>query len=443
MTNSETYTPTHKQNTIPSGWSSLPINEVFEFIGTSSFSRNDLNYEAGEDSIYYIHYGDIHATYKNAVLDFDTETRIPVLRKEIKPSTHFLKEGDLIIADASEDYEGIGEALEVFNLKDKKVLAGLHTFALRDKDNKTVHGYRAYLFKNPDVKKRLKTIATGSKVYGISKGNISKFRITLPPLWEQQKITKILTTWNKAITLQQQLIRNKKEYKKAIMKKLLTGEVRFKNHNNSQWSSLPINEVFEFIGTSSFSRNDLNYEVEDNSIYYIHYGDIHSTYKNAVLDFNTETRIPVLNKNIKPSIHLLQEGDLIIADASEDYEGVGESLEVYNLNGKKVLAGLHTFALRDKNNQTAQGYRAYLFKSPEAKKRLKTIATGSKVYSISKGNLTKFKITLPSLVEQQKTASFLSFIDKEITNLNKELFALRQQRQGLIQQLLTGKIRVK
>jgi len=176
---------TKNSNILPDGWKSKPINQVFEFIGTSSFSRNDINYEIDENSIYYIHYGDIHATYKNAVLDFETETRIPVLKNHIKPSTNFLKEGDLIIADASEDYEGIGEALEVYNIENKKVLAGLHTFALRDKNNETAHGYRAYLFKNPDVKKRLKTIATGSKVYGISKGNLEKFKIILPPLLEQ------------------------------------------------------------------------------------------------------------------------------------------------------------------------------------------------------------------------------------------------------------------
>lgn len=434
---------TKNNNILPQDWTAKPINQVFEFIGTSSFSRNDINYEIDHNSIYYIHYGDIHATYKNAVLDFDNETRIPVLKKHIKPSTNFLKEGDLIIADASEDYEGVGEALEVYNIEDKKVLAGLHTFALRDKNNETAHGYRAYLFKNPEVKKRLKTIATGSKVYGISKGNLEKFKIILPPLPEQQKIAKILATWDKAIKLQQQLIDNKKQYKKAVMKKLLTGEVRLKGYENNQWLSLPINEVFEFIGTSSFSRNDLNYNLEKDSVYYIHYGDIHATYKNAVLDFNIESRIPVLNKNIKPSIHLLKEGDLIIADASEDYEGVGEALEVYNLSGRKVLAGLHTFALRDKNNQTAHGYRAYLFKNPDIKKRLKTIATGSKVYGISKGNLEKFKITLPSIQEQQKIASFLSKIDNEIKGLGSELFFFQKQKKGLMQQLLTGKVRVK
>lgn len=234
-----------KNNILPQGWTAKPINQVFEFIGTSSFSRNDINYEIDHNSIYYIHYGDIHATYKNAVLDFDTETRIPVLKEHIKPSTNFLKEGDLIIADASEDYEGVGEALEVYNIENKKVLAGLHTFALRDKNNETAHGYRAYLFKNPEVKKRLKTIATGSKVYGISKGNLEKFKIILPPLPEQQKIAKILATWDKAINMQQQFIDYKKQYKKAVMKKLLTGEVRFKGFSE-RWRLKSLDELAIF-----------------------------------------------------------------------------------------------------------------------------------------------------------------------------------------------------
>ena len=71
------------KNILPQGWTAKPINQVFEFIGTSSFSRNDINYEIDDNSIYYIHYGDIHATYKNAVLDFDAEARIAVLKKHL------------------------------------------------------------------------------------------------------------------------------------------------------------------------------------------------------------------------------------------------------------------------------------------------------------------------------------------------------------------------
>ena len=100
----------------------------------------------------------------------------------------------------------------------------MHTFAFRDIDNKTVAGFRTYIFKNPNVKKALKIIATGSKVYGISKGNIQKFKIVLPPLPEQQKIAQILATWDVAINKQEALVEEKQLQKKALMQQLLTGK---------------------------------------------------------------------------------------------------------------------------------------------------------------------------------------------------------------------------
>jgi len=395
----------HNNENIPQGWSSLPINQVFEFIGTSSFSRNDLNYEVDEDSIFYIHYGDIHATYKNAVLDFNTETRIPVLNKEIKPTTHFLKEGDLIIADASEDYEGVGEALEVYNIEHKKVLAGLHTFALRDKSNKTAHGYRAYLFKNPEVKKRLKTIATGSKVYGISKGNLEKFKITLPPLPEQQKIAKILATWDKAIKLQQQLIENKKQYKKAVMKKLLMGEVRFKGFGD-KWKETKFGNV-----STKKSSNLSATSIENITGSYPVYG-ANGFLQN--IDFYKE-----------------EEAYLSIV---KDGAGVGRTLICKPKSS--VLGTLDIIKPKEGNDL----YFIYLLTK---RIHFSKYVIGSTIPHIYFKDYSLEKITIPTYPEQRKIASFIFALDEELDALEKELLSFQKQKQGLMQQLLTGNVRVK
>jgi type I restriction enzyme S subunit len=422
MNNNTITIPSQHHNTviIPSGWSSLPINEVFEFIGTSSFSRNDLNYEVEEDSIYYIHYGDIHATYKNAVLDFDTETRIPILNKDIKPSAHLLKEGDLVIADASEDYEGIGEALEVYNLGDKKALAGLHTFALRDNSNKTAHGYRAYIFKNHEVKNRLKTIATGSKVYGISKGNLTKFKITLPPYQEQQKIAQILSTWDKAIVLQQQLITQKQQNKKAIMKKLLSGEVRFKGFENSQWRLKSLEEIATF-------KNGKGHEnvVIEKGAFFIVNSKFVSTNGNVIKQ--TNHNLSPLNKN---EITLVM-SDIPNGKALAKCFYINED-DKYTLNQRicsiKAKDGTNSFFLYYllNRNQYFLGFN-----------------NGVSQTNLRKDEILECPLMMPSIIEQHKIAAYLNSIDKEINVLEKDLIAMQKQKQGLMQQLLTGKLRVK
>lgn len=417
------------KNILPQGWKTKPINQVFEFIGTSSFSRNDINYEIDDNSIYYIHYGDIHATYKNAVLDFETETRIPVLKKHIKPSANFLKEGDLIIADASEDYEGVGEALEVFNIKDKKAIAGLHTFALRDKNNDTAHGYRAYLFKNPEVKKSLKTIATGSKVYGISKGNLEKFKIILPPLPEQQKIAKILFTWDKAIKLQQQLIDNKKQYKKAVMKKLLTGEVRFKGFSEV-WKVYKISSLGEI---SSGGTPDTNIDTFWN-------GDINwctpteiTALKNGKYLYNTKRKITEEGLK-KSSATVLPINSLIICSrATIGDMAINKAPMSTNQGFKNIIPHIDVVEV---------DFLYYLLSIN--KNELLKRAIGSTFLEISKKDIGSIKLKMPQNTDEQLIiANYLNNIDKEIDILNNELVSFQKQKQGLMQQLLTGKIRVK
>lgn len=394
-----------KNNILPQGWISKPINQVFEFIGTSSFSRNDINYEIDENSIYYIHYGDIHATYKNAVLDFETETRIPVLKEHIKPSTYFLEEGDLIIADASEDYEGIGEALEVYNIGDKKVLAGLHTFALRDKNNETAHGYRAYLFKNPDVKKRLKTIATGSKVYGISKGNLEKFKIILPPLPEQQRIAEILSTWDRAIKLQQKLINNKKQYKNTVLKKLLSGEIKFKGFSE-KWKDSKFGAI-SIKKSSNLSANS----IENKTGNYPVYG------ANGLLQYVDF---------FKEEEHYLS----IVKDGA----GVGRTLIC---NPKSSVLGTLDIIKPKSNNDL---YFIYLLTK---KINFSKYVIGSTIPHIYFKDYSLEKIKIPSYQEQLKISSLMLNLDNEVSSLEKELISFQKQKQGLMQQLLTGKVRVK
>lgn len=413
------------KNILPQGWTAKPINQVFEFIGTSSFSRNDINYEIDDNSIYYIHYGDIHATYKNAVLDFETETRIPVLKQHIKPSTNFLKEGDLIIADASEDYEGIGEALEVYNIENKKVLAGLHTFALRDKNNETAHGYRAYLFKNPEVKKRLKTIATGSKVYGISKGNLEKFQIILPPLPEQQKIAKILSTWDKAIKLQQQLIDNKKQYKKAVMEKLLTGEVRFKGFGEV-WKEAKLGKISKIYDGTHSTPEYVKKGIPFYSVENLSKNDFVNTKYISEKVFEKE------NKRVK-----LENGDVLMTRIGDI--GTSKLLD-WDVNASFYVSLALIKKSENLNSLFLEQYIQSIGFQKELFKRTIHVAFPKK---INLGEIGDCLIKVPDIEEQTKIGFFLKEINKEINALENELLSFQKQKKGLMQQLLTGKIRVK
>jgi len=412
MTHNTDITPTKvhqdaKLGVIPDGWTTPKISEVFQFINTTSFSRNQLNYDA-DNELFYIHYGDIHATYKKPLLDFEIETNVPRLNNDVvlPNSVQYLKDGDVIIADASEDYEGVGEAIEIKNLNGKAAISGLHTFALRDLDNKTVAGFRTYIFKNPNVKKALKTIATGSKVYGISKGNIQKFKIVLPPLPEQQKIAQILATWDVAINKQEALIAQKQEQKKGLMQQLLSGKKRFAGFAD-EWEEVRLKNILEY-------EQPTKYIVEDDSYSDNYETPVLTANKSFVLGFTNET------KGIYKALPII-----LFDDFTTDNKWVDFPFKVKSSAIKILKLKNKEFDLR------------FVF---ERMQLLHFNKTDHKRYYISEYQYLKFDC--PKFKEQQKIAEVIKSADNEIEALKQQLKKLKNQKQGLMQQLLTGKIRV-
>jgi len=271
---------------------------------------------------------------------------------------------------------------------------------------------------------------------------------------EQTAIANALSDVDALISELEKLIAKKQAIKTATMQQLLTGRIRLpqfalradgtpKGTKPSELGEIPedwevktYGEVFTFLSTSTNSRADLS---EDGDFGYVHYGDIHTEWNNK-LDLNKE-RLPRISKNIVSSAFVM-DGDLIMADASEDYEGIGKTVEVFNVGDKQLVAGLHTFLLRDKEKVLADGFRGYLHSIPAVKSSFDRLATGMKVYGISKNNLSSVGIPVPSLEEQATIATTLSDMDAEIQALEQRLGKTRQIKQGMMQELLTGKTRL-
>ncbi|MBC6454622.1 MAG: restriction endonuclease subunit S, partial [Hormoscilla sp. SP5CHS1] len=125
-----------------------------------------------------------------------------------------------------------------------------------------------------------------------------------------------------------------------------------------------------------------------------------------------------------------------------DYEGIGKSVEVIKISDRHVVAGLHTFLLRDKNQVFTDGYRGYLHRIESVKQSIDRMATGLKVYGISKQNLKNILLPVPGKKEQSAITSILSDMDAEIAALEKRRAKTQAMKQGMMQELLTGKTRL-
>lgn len=236
---------------IPIDWEVKKIKSVFDIFPTASYSRADLTLVG---DILNMHYGDIHTKYH---FHIDVQNSVlPTITNDKLKKYELVKEGDLIISDASEDYLGVGKAIEVTNLGERKMIAGLHTFLLREKEELFSPLFKGYLTLNENVIKQFRRLATGTKVYSISKESLQNLQIPLPPLPEQQKIAEVLSTWDKAIQQTNTLIKKLEARNKALAFSLLTGKKRVKGFEE-KWDNHKLEYFFEEYSLKPDSKPDL------------------------------------------------------------------------------------------------------------------------------------------------------------------------------------------
>ncbi|AUZ05290.2 putative type 1 restriction endonuclease HsdS [Vitreoscilla sp. C1] len=415
-------------------WEVHKFSEKFTFHNTNSYSRALL---AEQGSIMNIHYGDIHTKF-SALFDVAKED-VPFLSCKVDTqkiaTNQFLQVKDLIIADASEDYKDIGKTIEVVNLNNQKAVAGLHTYIARP-NSPSALGFNSYLMQTFKVREQIQKLATGISVLGISKGNLGNVELNIPCLQEQTKIASFLSAVDDKIAALRQEHDLWQQYKQGMMQQLFSQKLRFQDDNGQDfpdWKTTIFSEKFTFHQTNSYSRALLS---EQGEIMNIHYGDIHTKFS-SLFDA-TKEKVPFLSAEVEISKldeeRFLRVGDLVIADASEDYKDIGKTIEIVNLGNQKLVAGLHTYIARPKQD-FALGFHGYLMQTLAVRAQIQKLATGISVLGISKTNLGKVEIKIPTLAEQTKIAACLSSIDAKIDALAQQLEQARVWKQGLLQQM--------
>jgi type I restriction enzyme, S subunit len=349
-----------------------------------------------------------------------------------------LKENDILFS--------IAGALGVVTTVSKEVLPANTNQALsiiRLKNVNLKDYVKAYL-KSNIISEEINKIKAGAAQLNISLGQIANFNILIPKnLKEQQKIASCLSSLDEVISAHSQKLDLLKDHKKGLMQNLFPQEgekvpkYRFKAfEKDGAWIFEPFHKIYSFLVTNSFSREFLNYE--NGIVKNIHYGDIHTKFS-TLFDI-TKERVPFINLNL--SIEKIREecycivGDMIFADASEDLNDVGKSIEIVNLNGEKLLSGLHTLMARQIEKKLEIGFGGHLFKTNGIKKQIQKEAQGAKVLGISSTRILNILIYYPlNQKEQQKIATCLSSLDELITAQTEKIAQLKLHKKGLMQGL--------
>ena len=430
---------------IPRDWTTPEFGSVFSFLKTFSFSREQLTNEKTIDEIQNIHYGDIHATFENEILDFEVEQTVPFLKDGLISRDSFdkedfpkLKDGDLIIADASEDYKGVCSCVELKNVNGRKIVSGLHTFAARGKEEKIAFGFRTYVLNNQQVIRELRRLATGTSVYGVSKTNLAKVNIPLPPLCEQHSIAQILGLMDTAINENNQLIFQKELRKKWLMQNLLSGKRRIKKYikneecKKTSLGELPTDWKLHFIKNilKPVRRSLIPNQVELYQQIGIRSHTKGIFYKEKVAGATLGGK----------SVFWIEPNCFIVNIVFAWEHAIAKTTE------KEIgMIASHRFPMyKPKQGVLDLDYLLYYFKSLRGKHLLGLASPGGagRNKTLGQSEFIKLQIPLPSIEEQMAIVQLLQAAGNEIQLLKTKTDKLRDQKKGLMQQLLTGKIRI-
>ena len=273
----------------------------------------------------------------------------------------------------------------------------------------------------------------------ISGNKLRNMPVPLPEPSEQRAITTVLSDADALSDALEQLIVKKRDLKQAAMQQLLTGQTRLPGFTG-EWEVKTLGELFTFSGGYSASRDQLSTEGHC----YLHYGDIHGASKTTLDTESDYQNIPKLDVPLRkvPSASLLNDGDVVFVDASEDDAGTSKHVVVVNKNNVPFISGLHTIVAKSKTDELAHGYRRYCFQTRAIRQQFLFYAVGTKVSGISKTNIPKLTLPVPSVPEQIAIATVLIDMDEELMALEQRLAKTRDLKHGMMQELLTGRNRL-
>ncbi|MBS8919187.1 restriction endonuclease subunit S [Escherichia coli] len=276
----------------------------------------------------------------------------------------------------------------------------------------------------------IREMANSGGQQNLSGGIVKSIPVPVPPLTEQKKIAKILSTWDNAISVTEKLLTNSQQQKKALMQQLLTGKKRLLDENgvrfSGEWKRVKLGAIADM--NSGGTPKSTVEEYYGGNIPWVSISDMTS---NGKWIATTEKYLTELGLN-SSSARIYPKNSVLYAM----YASIGEcSIAAVNLTSSQAILGIRP--------KDCLNYEFLYFYLTSLKEKIKLQGQQGTQSNLNAGMVKEFELDLPSIREQQKIAAVLSAADAEISTLEKKLACLRDEIKALMQQLLTGKRRVK
>lgn len=412
---------------IPADWEIQTFDETFRVLSNNTLSRAELNNSEG--SVRNVHYGDILVRFSE-VLDCGNET-IPYLNDagQITANAQFLKDGDIVLADTAED-ETVGKATEIYGLGDGKMLAGLHTIPCRVKKGAFAAKWLGYYMNSHVYHEQMLPYITGIKVSSISKSAIEETLILVPPKPEQEAIAAALSDVDALIADSEKVIAKYRMIKQACLERMFPREgqtepeMRMPGFTGS-WEKNNLGELAETCyggGTPNTSNTDF----WNGEIPWIQSSDL------------TEHEL----FGVQPKKHISNMG--LMSSAAKLVPG--NSLAIITRVGVGKLAVMpFSYATSQDFLSLSNLKKDICFSAYATYKMLQDgldAVQGTSIKGITKDELLARKLSIPSYEEQKQIGAYFKHFDDLITLHQRKLKKYQMIKQGMMDELLTGKTRL-
>lgn len=299
------------------------------------------------------------------------------------------------------------------------------------KKDEVNNAFLAYqLFANKNV---LLKISQGTSIKGFTSSDLKSVLVQLPSLPEQQKIADYLSTIDAKINLLEEKKTELSRYKKAMMQKLFSQEIRFKPSEAEaleaypEWEEKRLGEI-GFFQTSSIDKLSRENEKE---VFLINYMNVYRHEKIDKLSINNYQKVTakdaqIISCNIK-------KGDILFTPSSETPSDIGHSVVIFE-DIENAVFSYHLMRFRP-NIKLDLKYSHYFCNIPKVLDQLTKYATGSTRFTISVKSFSNVNVDIPCYEEQQKIAEFLSAIDESIDKVSEQITQTQSFKKAMLQQM--------
>jgi len=404
---------------IPQDWEVVSLGEVFEF-------KNGLNKEKqffGKGTP-IVNYMDVFKN--NGLKSGDLSGRVTLSPQEIK--NFDVRKGDVFFTRTSETVEEIGISAVMLEDVKNTVFSGF-VLRARPTNDKLDLEFKKYCFSTKEVRKEI-TSKSSYTTRALTNGRLlSAVKLAIPPTKaEQTAIATALSDADALISSVEKLIAKKRNIKQGAMQKLL--------QSKEGWEVKKLGEVGEcHRGVSYNPERDLHQHDKDTTIRLLRSNNV----QNQNIDLNG---LQFVDQEKVKLNQILQDNDIVICMANGSKQLVDKAAIYRKKDNLKYTFGAFMGCFRTNVDLASSSYIAINFQSFQYRNYIDVLLSGSSINNLNPGNIESIEIPFPSPEEQTRIATILSDMDAEIAALETKLEKYRKVKLGMMQNLLTGKIRL-